>query len=217
MAVTARWYAEGAKHFALGDFDWDPSGGSALKISLHTSGYTADLDEDEFWDTSATNEAPATGGYTTGGEALVLLVAVNQVDTDLAMTWTAATTYAVGDLVKAVSPSGFIYRCIVAGETHAVTEPTWINTIGRDTAIDNEVYWETVGTSFTKLDAVDTSWTPNTTIASITQAVIYKVGAAGSADFLLGHIAFGTTESSSNGDFDITYDANGVLQMFISL
>jgi len=196
----------------MGDLDWHTSG-SSFKIALHESGYTADLDTDEFWSTDCTNEADG-AGYTTGGAALTLAATV--VIEDTAVDAWAAQAYVVGDLVRpSAGANGYIYRCIVAG-TEA-SEPTWPTSIGEDIA--STATFECVGTSYVRLDAADVSWTPNTTIDLVTQAVIYDTtgGTPGTDDWVVAHIDFDGTEESSNGDFDITFDANGVLQMFISL
>jgi hypothetical protein len=52
--------------------------------------------------------------------------------------WLAATGYVVGNY--AVPGNGYIYRCTVAGTSHAATEPVWPTTIG-GTITDNTVTW----------------------------------------------------------------------------
>lgn len=42
-----------------------------------------------------------------------------------ASTWAANTAYVVNQTVIPTSPNGFQYRCIVAGTSHATTEPVW--------------------------------------------------------------------------------------------
>ena len=54
--------------------------------------------------------------------------------------WAAATAYVLDDLVRPSSANTRLYRCTVAGNSHANTEPTWNTTVGGDTA-DNEVTW----------------------------------------------------------------------------
>ncbi len=47
--------------------------------------------------------------------------------------WVAATAYVVGDYVRPTSLStftGYVYKCTIAGTSHATTEPTWPTTIG---------------------------------------------------------------------------------------
>jgi hypothetical protein len=61
--------------------------------------------------------------------------------TDILPHWTAATSYIVGDKVQPVSGNGFVYKCTVAGTSHATTEPTWpVVTIGT-TVVDNTCTW----------------------------------------------------------------------------
>jgi hypothetical protein len=58
--------------------------------------------------------------------------------------WVAATAYAKGDLAVPTTANGHYYRCSVAGDSAAVTEPTWPTTDG-GTVVDNEVTWTEVG------------------------------------------------------------------------
>ena len=61
-----------------------------------------------------------------------------------------------------------------------------------------------------KFDADDTQWTSSTITARY--AVIYDdTPAVDSAKPLLGYVDFGADVSSSNGTFQITWDANGIL------
>lgn len=55
-------------------------------------------------------------------------------------TWTVATTYALGDVVKPTSYASHSYKCTTAGTSHASTQPTWGTTNGGTTA-DNTVTW----------------------------------------------------------------------------
>jgi len=71
MAVTAKWFGNGAKNIANGTVTWKAAGGSAIKTALMT-GYTPDQDTQEFWDDVSANEVPATGNYTAGGTAVTL-------------------------------------------------------------------------------------------------------------------------------------------------
>jgi len=66
------------------------------------------------------------------------------IDTNpVADTWAVATAYTVGDVVQAVSPADFCYKCIIAGTSHAATEPTWPTTLG-ETIVDEGVTWQVV-------------------------------------------------------------------------
>lgn len=67
MAVTATPYNKAKELILSGGFP-DLTDGN-VKVSLHTSSYTPDLDADDFFN-DATNEVTAGSGYTSGGEAL---------------------------------------------------------------------------------------------------------------------------------------------------
>lgn len=66
MAVTAKWYGQGAKHLAQGDIDW---AADTIKVRLLGAGYTFNQDTHEFA-SSLTSEVAAGAGYTTGGATL---------------------------------------------------------------------------------------------------------------------------------------------------
>lgn len=212
MAVTARWYTTGAQHFLRGEIEWLAAAGTGCKLALHTSSYTPAIDTDEFQSVIA-GEHAATGTYVDGGLAMTLVDAAVVQDTAVDA-HVVSTAYVVGDLVRPSAANGYIYRCITAG-TGSGTAPTWPTTVGKDTTTDNGVFWENVGTSYIKLDASDVQWAASTLSADY--AVIYVDGSDGTLDFLIGLIDFGGTESSSAGDFDVVFDANGALQAFISL
>lgn len=62
--------------------------------------------------------------------------------------WAVATGYVVFPAtglitltyIKPVTSNGYTYECIVAGTSHAATEPTWPTVVGNDVA-DNTVTW----------------------------------------------------------------------------
>ena len=54
--------------------------------------------------------------------------------------WVANTAYTVGQRVVPTILNGFVYQCVVAGTTHATTEPTWPATLGT-TVLDNTARW----------------------------------------------------------------------------
>lgn len=54
--------------------------------------------------------------------------------------WLATHTYTLGQFVKPSTATGFIYKCIVAGDT-AASEPTWPVILG-NTVVDGGVTWE---------------------------------------------------------------------------
>jgi len=55
--------------------------------------------------------------------------------------WAVATGYVVDDCVKPTTLNSFWYKCIVAGTSHATTEPVWPTTVG-ETIVDEGVTWE---------------------------------------------------------------------------
>jgi hypothetical protein len=63
--------------------------------------------------------------------------------------WVANTAYAVGDYVTPIVPNGHVYRCVVAGTSHATTEPTsvWGNWEWYADGLieDGTVTWEEAG------------------------------------------------------------------------
>jgi len=71
MAVSAKWYGLGLKHFMMGDILWKASGGSTIKVMLLTSSATLNQDTDEYIDDVSANQV-AGDGYVAGGAALTL-------------------------------------------------------------------------------------------------------------------------------------------------
>lgn len=60
------------------------------------------------------------------------------------------------------------------------------------------------------LDASDSTW-PNATITARYAAIVKVRGGHGNFDNLLGYIDFGSNQSSSNGNFTISWNALGVM------
>lgn len=77
--MTAKWYGVPLKNLLNGAnlWDWDTD---TIKISLHTSTYTPDLDTHDFWN-DATNEISGTG-YSTGGATLTTSAATYDTASD---------------------------------------------------------------------------------------------------------------------------------------
>lgn len=70
MAVSAHWYGQGVKGIVTGLIDLDSD---TFKGMLVQSGYTPDIDADDYRDDVAANEVPNGSGYTTGGVSLTSL------------------------------------------------------------------------------------------------------------------------------------------------
>jgi len=69
MTVVAAMYGKGVLAAYKGEFDWTNAGIGDIYVSLHT-GYTPDLDVEDYWDDVAASEVAATGGYDQYGKAL---------------------------------------------------------------------------------------------------------------------------------------------------
>ena len=66
MASTITPYTTAPSHFANGAIDIDTD---TIKVSLHTSTYSPNLDADDFHN-DATNELAASGNYSAGGNTI---------------------------------------------------------------------------------------------------------------------------------------------------
>jgi hypothetical protein len=70
-------------------------------------------------------------------------------------------------------------------------------------------------TNTTILDAADTVWASSTITARY--AVIYDdSGATNAQKALLGYVDFGSDQSSTNGNFTITWDATGIIRLTVA-
>lgn len=70
-------------------------------------------------------------------------------------------------------------------------------------------------TNVIKLDAADVTWASSTITARY--AVIYDDSPSTAATKpLLAYVDFGTNQSSNNGNFTITWDANGILKITVA-
>lgn len=176
-----------------------------IKISLHTSSYTPDLDAHVFR-SSLTNEVANGNGYTTGGATLGMKAA-SYVPAASAIARANSTAYTLGQLRRPASSNGYVYQVVVAG-TSGGSEPTWPTVIGT-TVTDGGVTWLCVGRGYIMFDAADPSWA-NATITA-RYAVIYDdTPATDAAKPLLWLIDFESNVSSTNGTYQITFDANGI-------
>lgn len=66
MPFTVKWFGKGLLACMKNDVDLEAD---TIKLSLHTSTYSPNLDTDDFFN-DATNELGASGGYSAGGVAL---------------------------------------------------------------------------------------------------------------------------------------------------
>jgi hypothetical protein len=79
----------------------------------------------------------------------------------------------------------------------------------------NKTNTYSAGTNTIVLDADDTTWSASTITARY--AVIYDASPATNATRpLIGYVDFGSDQSSSNGNFTITWDATGIVRVTVA-
>lgn len=86
-------------------------------------------------------------------------------------------------------------------------------TAGGETLASKSVTYDT-GTNETRLDAADTTWSTSTITAD--HAVIYMDTGSAATSPLLGYVNFDGDQTSSSGDFTITWASTGVLKITAS-
>ena len=64
------------------------------------------------------------------------------------------------------------------------------------------------------LDAADTTWSSSTITARY--AVVYDSTGTGSTSALIGYVDFGSDQSSTNGNFTITWDSTGIVRITVA-
>lgn len=64
------------------------------------------------------------------------------------------------------------------------------------------------------LDAADTTWASSTITARY--AVIYDSTGTASTSALIGYVDFGSDQSSTNGNFTITWDSTGIVRITVA-
>jgi hypothetical protein len=179
-----------------------------IKVSLHTSSWTPNLDTNEVF-SDATNEVSGTG-YTAGGVTLASKTITYSPANSWSPAWAASTAYNVGDVVRPTTGNGHLYRCTVAGTSHSA-EPTWSTVPQREVSEGGgTVKWVEVGRGITVIDAADPSWTSSTITAR--WGVVYK---SGGGNPLIALIDFDTAGVvTSNGTLLITLPSTGIFASF---
>jgi hypothetical protein len=201
MAATFSFYANGRKKLWNGGIDLDTD---TLKVALTTSSYTANLDTNTFF-SDLTNEITGTG-YTAGGVTVTTPTITVTAANSWSPTWAASTPYAVGDVVKPLTPNGHLYRCVTAG-TSGGSAPSWPTGHGLNVT-DNTAVWVEIGTNIVVFDCDDPAWASSTLTAAY--GVLYKsTGTAGTSP-LIGILSFGGNISSTAAAFTITVSSNGL-------
>lgn len=98
---------------------------------------------------------------------------------------------------------------VVANEVSGTGYTAGGNTLANKTNTYNS------GTNVIVLDADDTTWSSSTITARY--AVVYDATPATNATRpLIGYVDFGSDQSSSNGNFTITWDATGIVRITVA-
>ena len=101
------------------------------------------------------------------------------------------------------------YDDVVANEVTGTGYTAGGNTLANKTNNYNSA------TNVIVLDADDTTWSSSTITARY--AVVYDATPALNADKpLIGYVDFGSDQSSSNGNFTITWDATGIVRITVA-
>jgi hypothetical protein len=82
------------------------------------------------------------------------------------------------------------------------------------TALTSKTNTYTGTTNVIALGAANVTWASSTITARY--AVIYDSTGTSTTSALLGYVDFGADQSSSSGNFTITWDANGILKITVS-
>jgi hypothetical protein len=205
----AQWYRNALVKVLNKEADWDSD---SLKLTLHTSSYTPNLDTHDYVD-DLTNELAASGGYSTAGVTLtsptVTYTAANSWGTARAN----STAYALGTILRPASANGFLYQVTVAG-TSTSAPPTFPTAVGLSVA-DGTATLTCVGKGIIVLDAADASWA-TATFTGVRYGVISdRTPGTAATQPLLGLIDFVTDQAGGGGAFTITFDAQGILQLLV--
>jgi len=70
------------------------------------------------------------------------------------------------------------------------------------------------GTNVIVLDAADVTWSSSTITARY--AVVYDSTGTSSTSALIGYVDFGSDQSSTNGNFTITWDSTGIVRITVA-
>jgi hypothetical protein len=209
----AQWYRQALSKFLNKEADWDSD---AMTVTLHNATYTPNLDTHAYV-SDLTNELGTAGGYTAGGVTLASLTRTYTAANSWGTSRANSTAYAVGDVVRPSTGNGFLYRCAVAGTSNS-TPPTFGTVLGRETADGgaSTVVWENVGSGIIVLDAADPSWSSPFTAGPFRYAVISdRTPGTAATQPLCGLIDFGSNQTGGGGAFQINFNSQGVLQIFI--
>jgi hypothetical protein len=122
-------------------------------------------------------------------------------------------TIKVALLTNAYTPDQDAHNYLDDVITHEVTGATGYTAGGNTLANKTNTY--NSSTNVIILDADDTTWSSSTITARY--AVVYDATPSTNATRpLIGYVDFGSDQSSSNGNFTITWDATGIVRITVA-
>ncbi len=122
-------------------------------------------------------------------------------------------TIKVALLTNAYTPDQDAHNYLDDVITHEVTGATGYTAGGNTLANKTNTY--NSSTNVIVLDADDTTWSSSTITARY--AVVYDASPSTNATRpLIGYVDFGSDQSSSNGNFTITWDATGIVRITVA-
>jgi hypothetical protein len=122
-------------------------------------------------------------------------------------------TIKVALLTNAYTPDQDSHNYFDDVSTYEVSGATGYTSAGITLANKTNTY--SAGTNTIVLDADDVTWSSSTITARY--AVVYDASPATNATRpLIGYVDFGSDQSSSNGNFTITWDATGIVRVTVA-
>lgn len=204
----AQWYRNAPAKFMNKEIDWDSDD---IRVTLHTSTYTPNLDTDAYVG-ALTNELATGSGYTVNGIALASKTITYTAANSFSTQWAASTVYEVGKIVRPTTGNGKLYVCSVAG-TSSGTQPSWPTTVGQ-TVTDNTVTWTCAGSGVVTIDGADPIWTTASFTARYA-AISNRTPGTAATQPLIALIDFLSNQTGQGGNFEINFDSQGILHAFV--
>jgi hypothetical protein len=205
----AQWYRQAIAKAMNKELDWDSD---SWKLTLHTSTYAFNLDTHAYV-SDLTNELGSGGGYTSGGFTLTMIAPAYTAANSWGTSRANSTTYAVGDVVRPASANGFLYVATSAGASGG-SVPTYPTIVGQ-TVADGAVTWSNVGAGIIVLDANDVTQASFTAGPFRYGVISDRTPGTAATQPLVGLIDFSSNQTGGGGTFTLTFNVQGVLQLFV--